>query len=335
MKLPRILAIWPMFLVLQKINAQGGINLGSFGLGKSPVGDLLLNFGQGGNLFGLGADRAMNLNIGPGRFGAKSDGGVSVGGQRLGLENLFGIQEGQGLNLGSFLNTGNPVPLGSQNTANAGSDPISKFFAGLMGSGVKPTEVAVVPNNRGGDKFGLAKGNARQPWETDGEETPESSWPTPPTPPDEDLGLEGMEKMSNKKGEVTEAPIFPTLVNMWTEGPEGIDGSSGMIPTGVETNGGFIGLPGEVGPISPGVAPISPEVGTIPQPGVNPTPKRVNTEGWSGQSVIGTARKAGMNSGEASKKSNGKRRGGPPPPAGMIDIDSKEQEELRRVRMRN
>ncbi|CAD5209482.1 unnamed protein product [Bursaphelenchus okinawaensis] len=316
---------WSILLLLQHVIAQGGLNLGSFGLGKGSAGDLLLNFGQGGSLFGLGADRATNLNIGPGRFGVKGDNGLTLGGQRLGLENLFGIQEGQGLNLGSFLNTGNPAPLGQFNKPP--SDPLANFLKTFMGGGMNTNTAPksqkpdnFIPNRRGQ----LAKGNERQPWETDGEEPEKATWPTPPSPVEENLGLTGLEKMGKSRGKdereekveefekATESPQFPTLINMWGGG-----------------NDGF----GNGNEESSGMNPFEPIQTTSPTPNLflpQTTTKRINTEGWIG--VSGSSRssqKANMNSGEASKKTNGKRRGGPPPPEGMVDID---EAELRRIR---
>lgn len=52
--------------------AKQQLNLGTFNLGKRPTGDLDLNFGQGGSLFGFGGDRALQVTIGPGKFGARS-----------------------------------------------------------------------------------------------------------------------------------------------------------------------------------------------------------------------------------------------------------------------
>lgn len=43
-----------------------------FNLGKNPRGDLDLNFGQGGNIFGFGGDRAFHVTVGPGKFDVKS-----------------------------------------------------------------------------------------------------------------------------------------------------------------------------------------------------------------------------------------------------------------------
>ena len=60
--------------------------MGSFNLGKNSNGDLDLNFGQGGNIFGFGGDRALHVTVGPGRFGAKSDNGVILDGKRVGLK---------------------------------------------------------------------------------------------------------------------------------------------------------------------------------------------------------------------------------------------------------
>lgn len=101
-------------------------NLGTLNLGRNPSGDLELDFGQGGQFLGFGGDRSLGLLIGPGRLGAKckfnklycslihmhmyvyhctilADGGLLLGGQRLGIDSNFGYQEGRGLNLGSLL----------------------------------------------------------------------------------------------------------------------------------------------------------------------------------------------------------------------------------------
>uniref|UniRef100_A0A915DX92 Uncharacterized protein n=1 Tax=Ditylenchus dipsaci TaxID=166011 RepID=A0A915DX92_9BILA len=51
-------------------------------------------------------DRSLQATIGPGVFGARTGNGVMLGGERVGGFPL-GLQQGQGLNLGSFLNLGN------------------------------------------------------------------------------------------------------------------------------------------------------------------------------------------------------------------------------------
>ncbi|KAI1729621.1 hypothetical protein Ddc_02273 [Ditylenchus destructor] len=87
--------------------AQCQINLGTFNLNKNPQGNLELGFGQGGNLFGFGGDKNLQVTLGPGLFGARTDEGVLLGGERVGVDSHLGLQEGQALNLGSLLKLGN------------------------------------------------------------------------------------------------------------------------------------------------------------------------------------------------------------------------------------
>lgn len=85
----------------------GGLNLGSFQLNKNPrSGDLEIGFGQGGSLFGYGADRALQLQLGPGKLGAHTDNGLMLGGERVGVDSHLGLREGQALGLGSQLQVG-------------------------------------------------------------------------------------------------------------------------------------------------------------------------------------------------------------------------------------
>lgn len=60
-------------VVFQFKLAQCQINLGTFNLNKNPQGNLELGFGQGGNLFGFGADKNLQVTLGPGLFGARSE----------------------------------------------------------------------------------------------------------------------------------------------------------------------------------------------------------------------------------------------------------------------
>uniref|UniRef100_A0AC34FYL7 Uncharacterized protein n=1 Tax=Panagrolaimus sp. ES5 TaxID=591445 RepID=A0AC34FYL7_9BILA len=50
------------------------------------------------------------ITAGPGKFDTSLGGGALIGGERLGLDSGVGVQEGQGLNLGSQLKFGNAPP---------------------------------------------------------------------------------------------------------------------------------------------------------------------------------------------------------------------------------
>lgn len=127
-----------------------------------------------------------------------------------------------------------------------------------------------------------------------------------------------------------------------------VDMSGGLMPSGVKTGEGVDTV--IVPETNTGVATTVPSILQITP--VQPITQRphINTEGWIGlpgeshgtsgdnngngsNITIGTSSNKGhVNSGEASKKNNGKRRGGPMPPEGLVDIDY--EEELKRVRAR-
>ncbi|KAI6195568.1 hypothetical protein M3Y94_01002200 [Aphelenchoides besseyi] len=118
------------------VSAQ--FNLGSFNLNRGPNGDLLLGFGQGGSIFGFGGDRELQVTIGPGRFGANSGGGLTLNGERVGVNSILGVDENRGLNLGSFLNGGTPRPAVSA-PVSAPTDGLGGFLQSLMRAFTPPT----------------------------------------------------------------------------------------------------------------------------------------------------------------------------------------------------
>ncbi|KAI6240499.1 hypothetical protein M3Y99_00444300 [Aphelenchoides fujianensis] len=293
---------WPLlsslFILFRFTPAQ--INLGSFNLGRGANGDLLLGFGQGGSLFGFGGDRALQVTIGPGRFGANSGGGLTLNGERLGIDSILGIDEQRGLNLGSFLNSGAPrVPAmpaaaaveesterrAPPSAAAAEAGGLGGFLHSIMRAFTPPSAVGRVPATPV-----EAGGRAERPWPTGA-----PLWPTPPPP-----------------ALPTTTPLFPTLLpNAWNRREEGGEDGSGQWVSGVDETGGF-----SVGPGS--------------------TPKRITTEGGgrsTGESRPPVDERSGVNSGESfgssSSRPKSKPRLGPPPPDGMVDIDAAEAKRRR------
>ncbi|KAI6174599.1 hypothetical protein M3Y97_01008400 [Aphelenchoides bicaudatus] len=206
------------FVCVHLVGAQ--INLGSFNLGRGNNGDLLLGFGQGGSLFGFGGDRGLQVTLGPGRFGANSNSGVSLGNDRLGVDSTFGIDENRGINLGSFLNSGPQNRPGNQRTPGG---ELGQLLQSLMSS-FSPTRRPFEPSPQ---IEGIENSRPIRPvqsgfkWPTP--PTPVQSgftWPTPPTPI-----------------QTTTQTLFPTLINSWStvpgDGDSESEWGSGFMPLGV------------------------------------------------------------------------------------------------------
>uniref|UniRef100_A0A915PS69 Uncharacterized protein n=1 Tax=Setaria digitata TaxID=48799 RepID=A0A915PS69_9BILA len=115
-----ILLVYPRIIV---VICQ--IDLGSFSLGQNKHGDLKVAFNQAANILGFGGDRGFDLTIGEGRFNTKARQGALIAGERIGVDSGIGINEAEGIDLGSFLNFGN--------SASSSSNPVNQFFSFLEG----------------------------------------------------------------------------------------------------------------------------------------------------------------------------------------------------------